>query len=117
MLKIWEKEGGFKHLINLGLIEPYESKIRNASVARTAIFSLIHRFSVLANATFVLLTYLDDPFINELQKVSSFFIEMSFVHGTPITNVISPQIPSYYGLLMSPPKAPGKKNFVLYPIV
>jgi hypothetical protein len=117
ILKVWEKEGGFKSTINLGVIEPYEVRMKDAGVARTAIFSLIHRFSLLANATFVLLTYIDDPFIHELQKVSSFFIEMSFVHGTPIMNIISPQIQSYYGLLMSPPKAPSKKNFVLYPIV
>jgi hypothetical protein len=117
LLNTWMKEGGFKHQINLGILQAYVSRFRDASVARIAIDNMVQRFSMLQNATFIILTFLDDPYNIELQKVSSFFFEMTFLHGTPIINVIAPQIPSLYGLLMSPPKEPGKKNFVLYPIV
>ncbi|NMC03954.1 MAG: hypothetical protein GYA24_02020 [Candidatus Lokiarchaeota archaeon] len=117
MLKAWANEGGFKHAINLGLMEPYESHITSPGVARTAIFSTIHKFSVLSNATFIFLTYIDDPLIKDLFKASSFFFEMSFLHGTPIVCVVSPQIPNYYGLLVSPDDSSNRKNFVLYPIV
>jgi KaiC/GvpD/RAD55 family RecA-like ATPase len=117
MLNAWEKEGGFKHQINLGMIQPYESKIKDVGVAKKTLSGIMHKFSLLANATFIILTYLDDPFIQELQKVSSFFIETTFLHGTPITNVISPQIPSCYGFLMPPAEPASKKNLVLYPIV
>ncbi len=117
ILNAFKKEGGFKHQINLGMMQPYVSKFKDENVAKMAIYSMLHMFSVLENASFIIITYLDDPYINELHKVSSFFFEMTFLHGTPIMNVTAPQIPSYYGLLMSPPGPTGKKNFLLYPIV
>ncbi len=117
MLKAWVKEGSFKHQINLGIIQPYTSKFKDIDIAKVAIDNMIHSFSMLESATFIILSYMDDPHIEELRKASSFFIETTFLYGTPIMNITAPQIPSFYGLLLSPNEAIGRKDFLIYPIV
>ncbi len=117
ILNTWKKEGGFKHQINLGVMQAYVTKFKDPSVARLAIDNIMHRFAALDHATIIFLTFLDDPYLSELQKISSLFVEVSILNGTPIMNIITPQIPSFYGLLMSQPEKPGRNDFRLYPIV
>jgi KaiC/GvpD/RAD55 family RecA-like ATPase len=111
------KEGNFKHQVNIGMLQPFESKVVDSNVAETAIFNVMSKFATISNATFIVLTYMDDMLVSQLQKISAFYFEITLLHGTPIMNVVSPQIPSYYGLLMSPAKNSNKKNFILYPVV
>ena len=117
ILNTLKKEGGFKHQINLGMIQSFTMRFKDASVAKLAITNMLYKFSILENATFILITFLDDPYIIEFQKVASFFIEMTMLHGTPVINVISPPLPSSYGLLLSPNQLDEKKDVLIYPIV
>ncbi|MEX2683923.1 MAG: RAD55 family ATPase [Candidatus Sigynarchaeota archaeon] len=117
ILNTWKNDGGFKHQINVGVMQPFASRFKEPSVAKLAINNLLRRFSVLDNATLIILTFLDDPYIIELQKVSAFFIEMTLLHGTPVLKVVSPQLQSAYGMLLSPGDLGGKMNFMIYPIV
>jgi hypothetical protein len=57
--------------------------------------------------------------LEDMRKISDFYVDIFFENGTPLVNMIAPQTPYLYGLLQEylENKKKPNLNFEVYPIV
>lgn len=106
---------GYTHAINFGALPALMSRI-DTHIQEPAVIQAIHgRTMNVKNVIFVLATFPRDAYIDHLMKISSFYINITSRHGTPLFNVVIPYVRYSFGLKIEAQE--GRLSMRLVPIV
>ena len=113
------KDGQFTHAINFTNYLTLKSRVREVTGNSRIVYTVYNKVIRIPHSIFIMGVHNNEERLEDLRKISDFYVDIFFENGTPLVNMIAPQTPYLYGLLQEivENKKKSKLNFEVYPIV